>query len=408
MDNYSAKFFLDKKQEQIYLYFNFAAGRLKYYTGFRIEVAKWDFDERKVKKNNVNMEGQTSSFINRELDNIKAKVTKLYEKHDVNENRITPLELKNELKAELGKIPKPEKQNIFDYFEQYIKDAKVSEGRRKHLKVTRNHFERFLNGKSIKFDEITPGILEAFEKFLKNDEPPKGQNTISCNMKRLRTFFSYANEKDWTKSDPFKKFKIVQEKYGDPIYLTKDERDLLYNANLSDNPIFDKIRDIFLFQCFIGARVGDMIKLTYDNIINDCITYIQDKTIKEEPVPVTIPLTEKAKAILSKYNLPDKKLLPFIEGQWYNVYLKDVFVKVGLNRKIVRINPNTGKEEIVRLCDIASSHMARRTFIGILYENGIKNDIIGSMSGHAKGSKAFGRYYSVSEKLKQEAIKGLD
>lgn len=405
---YSVRFSVDKKLHQIYLYFNYEGGRLKYYTGCRIEPTKWDKAEQRVKKNNVNQLGQTASTINRDLKKIHDAITGLYEKHEVLDQKVSVKELKEELKAELGRPNKINRTDLFSYFEQYITDADVSEGRRKQLKVTRNHFQRFLDYKTVRFDEITGETLAAFERFLKTDEKPKGENTISSNMKRLRAFFSHANKNKWTDTDPFNNFDITQEKYGDPIYLTKAERDLLYNFDLSDKPTLEKVRDIFVFQCLIGARVGDMVKMTWDNIIDGKLTYIQNKTKDEKPTTVTIPLTEKAKSILSQYNLSDGKLLPFITGQRYNVNLKELFEHVGLTRKVVRLNPKTGIQEIVRLCDIASSHMARRTFIGVMYEIGIKNDVIGSMSGHAKGSKAFGRYYAVSEKLKQDAINGID
>lgn len=417
---HSVKFIVDKRLSQIYLIFNSEyfeneiSGegktiykRLKYYTGCRIEYDKWDKSKQRVKDNQVNSSGQTSSIINRELDKIQKGITDIYETRHFLKQEITPEILKNELKIKLGKALDIQPDNLFYYYEKYIKIAKVSDARRRQLKVTMNHFKRFLKNENIEFHEITNQILSEFQDFLRIDKKPKGANTISTNLKRLRTFFGFARQKNWTTSDPFKNFNIIQENYGEPIYLTKDERDLLYNTNLTDNPRLEKVRDIFIFQCLIGARVGDLIKLKHENIINGNLTYIQNKTKDEKPVSVSIPLTPKAKSILSKYNLPDS-LLPFIAGQNYNDYLKELFTKVGLTRNVVRLNPNTGIQEIVRLCDIASSHMARRTFIGVMYENGIKNDVIGSMSGHVKGSKAFGRYYSVSENLKKQAISGLD
>jgi integrase len=405
---YSIKFNLDKKLHQIYLFFNYEGDRFKYYTGCRIEPAKWDTEKQRVKPNNVNEAGQSASVINRELDKIYEAITSIYNTHYFLKLKISLPELKEQLKIELGKSANDEK-DLFSYFEKYIKNAKVSVGSRDHLKVTYNHFKRFCGNDSINFENITPETLEAFQKHLES-EKNKGSNTITCNLKRLRNFFSYANDKkqNCTSNDPFREFKIKPEKYGKPIYLTKEERDQIYNADLTSNPRLQNIRDIFIFQCLIGTRVGDMVQLTHDNIINGSITYIPNKTKDEKPEPITIPLNGKAKAILSRYNLPDGKLLPFITDQRYNDYIKELFVFVGITRKVVRLNPKTGNNEIVRICDIASSHMARRTFIGVMHALGKKDDVIGSMSGHTKGSKAFGRYYDVSENLKQDAIKDSD
>jgi integrase len=164
---------------------------------------------------------------------------------------------------------------------------------------------------------------------------------------------------------------------------------------------------MFVFQCLIGCRVEDLMRLTKSNIVNGAIEYVPGKTKDEMPKPVRVILSKKAKSILTKYELPDGKLLPVISPQKYNDGIKDLFKKVELERKVVRLNPLTGKEETVKLCDIASSHMARRTFIGILHRTH-KNEVIAAMSGHKKDSRAFARYYDIDDEVKAEAITDLD
>ena len=56
------------------------------------------------------------------------------------------------------------------------------------------------------------------------------------------------------------------------------------------------------------------------------------------------------------------------------------------------------------LCDITSSHIARRTFIGNLYKKVKDPNIIASMSGHIEGSKAFARYRQIDDDIKQSVI----
>lgn len=71
-----------------------------------------------------------------------------------------------------------------------------------------------------------------------------------------------------------------------------------------------------------------------------------------------VPLNKIAKAILKKYpNLPDNMLLPFLRPQDYNSYIRRVFTKVGITRKVSWRNPLTGKEEKRPTNEIASSHM---------------------------------------------------
>ena len=105
---------------------------------------------------------------------------------------------------------------------------------------------------------------------------------------------------------------------------------------------------------------------------------------------------EYPEQILEKYkDLPGQQLLPFTSQQQYNRDIKTMFEKAGLDRIVTVINPKTREEEKKRLCDIASSHLARRTFIGNLYKETPDPNIIGKMSGHKEGSRAFSRYRDI-------------
>ncbi len=121
-----------------------------------------------------------------------------------------------------------------------------------------------------------------------------------------------------------------------------------------------------------------------------------------------MPLTPKAKSILSKYNIPDGTLLPFISYKNYNDYLKELLELVGLTRMVTVKDPKTQMGKQVRLCDYVSSHMARRNFVGGLYQKGVKDAIIASMSGHVENSKSFSRYRAIDHESQNEAIKLIE
>lgn len=71
---------------------------------------------------------------------------------------------------------------------------------------------------------------------------------------------------------------------------------------------------------------------------------------------------------------------------------------------VVVFNPVTRKEEQKPLCDVVSTHMARRTFIGLLYKQVKDPNLIASMSGHAQNSTAFARYRAIDDEIKNEII----
>ena len=57
---------------------------------------------------------------------------------------------------------------------------------------------------------------------------------------------------------------------------------------------------------------------------------------------------------------------------------------------------------------VATSHLARRTFVGNLYRQIKDPNIIASMSGHKEGSRAFARYRAIDDQIKAEAVALLD
>ena len=68
------------------------------------------------------------------------------------------------------------------------------------------------------------------------------------------------------------------------------------------------------------------------------------------------------------------------------------------------LNPTTGKEEQRPINEIASSHLARRTFVGNLYKKVKDPNLVGALSGHKEGSRAFARYREIDDDLKKEMI----
>mgnify|MGYP006946267864 FL=1 len=52
--------------------------------------------------------------------------------------------------------------------------------------------------------------------------------------------------------------------------------------------------------------------------------------------------------------------------------------------------------------------MARRTFIGNLYKQVKDPNLVGSLSGHTEGSKAFARYRDIDEEMKTDLVKLLE
>lgn len=407
----------------------FTGIRIFYFTGYRLDADKFNTEDQKAKKNSTGYEGKRPvqyNIINDRLKAIKAALELFFQGADTATKPQVIALLDDVCKKGVPTEQTADLSGFFPMFTYYHDVCKLSVGRTKRIITTMNHWQGYeaKRGVNLTFDSITVEVLRDFEKYLRTESTkpkaknstkkvlsPKGKNTIHNLIGLTRTFWNFARKEMKMQGInlhyPFgsEGYQVPGEIYGSPIYITSDERNILFRAELSSERL-ERVRDIFVLQCLIGARVGDLSKLTKANVQNNAITYIPRKTKEGKPVNVTVPLHPKAVEILSRYNLPDGRLLPFITDQRYNDYLKELFRDVGINRIVTRLNPTTGEPEQVKICDIVSSHMARRAFVGNLYGK-VDNGIISSMSGHVAGSKAFTRYYDVSKQLQQDAISKL-
>ena len=334
-------------------------------------------------------------------------------------------------------VPKERSVNFEKLFDQFLSEHRMADTRRNQQLVVKKAIMRFelykqkSANKSYRFNvkNLTSASMKDLWDFLESEHTiskdypelykevegsqsvvsERSRNTLIGFMKRLKVFFSWCIEQGLISESPLSGFDMPAEKYGTPIYITKEEMHQIYAHDFSAEPHLDRQRDIFIFQCCIGCRVGDLLRLTRNDIINGTLEYIPTKTIEESQKTIVVPLNKTAKEILEKYkDYEGKQLLPFITSQKYNDAIKVIFEKAGITRNVTWLNPLTGKEEKKPIHKLASSHMARRTFVGNLYKQVLDPNIVASMSGHAEGSRAFSRYREIDREIKTNAVNLLD
>lgn len=318
--------------------------------------------------------------------------------------------------------------DIEQAFETFMTEKKYSKYRAFGFRRVMRSFLRYcsIRGREVAFATLTEHILADFERFLTDeyryaDDPTfaelyegkkeakkeRASNTVIGSLVQLRTFIRWSISRGLTDRNPFDRYKVKESIYGTPYYISIEERRALYDAQLPEH--LAVIRDIFVFQCCVGCRIGDLTKLTTDNVIGGALEYVPRKTKEGNPVTVRVVLNATAKEIVERYKgQEDGRLLPFVADQYYNRSLKECFALAGLTRMVTIVDPKT-REEVKRpLNEVASSHLARRTFVGNLYKQIKDPNIIASMSGHKEGSRAFARYRTIDDDIKAEAVALLD
>lgn len=288
---------------------------------------------------------------------------------------------------------------LSDYTMQYAAEADMLPSTRTRYKVLAHDLQAF---RPVYIETVTAADVQAFADYLRQ----RGvcQNTATSKLKGLRAVINYARMQGRTQADPFAAYKIPTEKYGSITYLTATERDIIATAEMPTRALAVQ-RDIFVFQCWTGVRISDLYQLRRENITNDgFLQYIARKTRRSLPVVVRVPLSDTALAIIDRYKAY-KTLLPLISKEKYNEAIKRVLKAAKIDRQVVVQDPLTYKPRVVQLCDIASSHLARRTFAEIAFQATGSERVVSAMTGHSPSSAAFRRYTEVDDDMKAAALK---
>lgn len=239
----------------------------------------------------------------------------------------------------------------------------------------------------------------------------RGENRLVGMKKACKAFWNWAMKSGYTSNNPFYGIEIGSENYGTPFYITIEERNKVAEHDFSDKPKLEVQRDIFVFQCMVGCRVGDLTKLTEKNIVNGILMYEPHKTIdNKSSFTAKVPLSNQALALIDKYRGKDTKgrLFPFIADQNYNEAIKEILTACEITRMVNIRDPKSGESVMMPINEICSSHMARRTFVGNVYKKVKDPNIIGRMSGHVEGSQAFVRYRDIDDDMLRDVIKEIE
>lgn len=407
--------------------------QLFYTTNLEINPIHWDSKRQEIKAK-VNYDTKARVDFNANVSKWKSFLLEVYtsmDRRDVSSDTFC---------IEVDKRLHPDKFNsikssFFGICEDFLQKRKLSKVRQANFRVLFRILKRFEIWMQIKDSNYALDIntlslddLYIIENYLRNEHviamanphiylrvpesrkpSPRGSNTISGMMKKIRTIFIWAVDNNKTKNNPFKKYAIDDCVYGTPFYISIDERNKILRTNLSRHPKLSIQRDIFVFQCLVGCRIGDLYTLTRDNLIRDAIEYIPRKTKDGCPITVRVPLNAIAREIVSRYDsYCGSSLFPLIAEQQYNKAIKKIFLAAGLKRKVTILNQLTREPEQHPIWQVASSHLARRTFVGNLYKQVKDPNLVGALSGHKEGSKAFARYREIDESMKVDLVKLLE
>jgi len=167
--------------------------------------------------------------------------------------------------------------------------------------------------------------------------------------------------------------------------LSIEELDHLFEFDLSKKPSLERVRDVFIFGCTTGMRYSDFSKITSENIRNNHIY----RNSQKQKNNLGIPLNKYSKSILEKYDYS----LPKISSQKFREYIKDACQLAGFNKDTIKTTYRGSEriEEKLPMYKRISTHTARRTFITVSLDKGMRPEIVMSITGH-KSYSSFKKY----------------
>ena len=393
---------------------NFASKRIEFTTGYRIDATKWDADKQRVKNGCSNKLKQSASEINASLLEYYTEIQSIFKRFEVEDVMPTPEQIKeafNALHKPVSEEPKPKKEalpcDFFQVFDDFVEDCgrqnNWTDSTFEKFAAVKNHLTNFRDG--LTFDFFDEKGLNDYVTYLR-DVKEMRNSTIGKQLSFLKWFLRWAFKKGLHQNnayDSYKpKLKSTQKKI---IFLTWEELNKLREFEIpAAKQALDRVRDVFLFQCFTGLRYSDVFNLRRSDIKGD---HIEVTTVKTSD-SLIIELNNHSKAILDKYKdvvFEDDKVLPIITNQKMNDYLKELAELAGIDEPVRQTyyRGNERIDEVTPKYALLGTHAGRRTFICNALALGIPPQVVMKWTGHSD-YKAMKPYIDIADDIKANAM----
>ena len=393
---------------------NFASKRIEFTTGYRIDATKWNADKQRVKNGCSNKLKQSASEINASLLEYYTEIQSIFKRFEVEDVMPTPEQIKeafNALHKPVSEEPKPKKEalpcDFFQVFDDFVEDcgrqSNWTDSTFEKFAAVKNHLTNFREG--LTFEFFDERGLNDYVGYLR-DVKEMRNTTIGKQLSFLKWFLRWAYKKGVHQNnayDSYKpKLKSTQKKI---IFLTWNELNRLREFKIPSNKqALERVRDVFLFQCFTGSRYSDVFNLRRSDIKGD---HIEVTTVKTSD-SLIIELNNHSKAILDKYKdvaFEDDKVLPVITNQKMNDYLKELAELAGIDEPVRQTyyRGNERIDEVTPKYALLGTHAGRRTFICNALALGIPPQVVMKWTGH-NDYKAMKPYIDIADDIKANAM----
>lgn len=236
------------------------------------------------------------------------------------------------------------------------------------------HLETYLNGRSVKLKDVDKDFLLGIINFLSTDGSRRDRGKVISKSTAFQYFSVLVSSikeavcDGILSADPTLRIKAEDKK---PIMPTQKRREFLTIEEVKQIEATEwstQVKNAFLFSCFTGIRMSDVVNLSWEDIKNSDNGKILVVTMKKTKKVVSVPLSNAAMKWLPVrtdgaansehvFNLPQPANI--------NLGVKRLAAKAGINKNV-------------------SFHTARHTFATMGLTLGVDIYTISNLLGHSK------------------------
>jgi site-specific recombinase XerD len=269
------------------------------------------------------------------------------------------------------------KINFIDYFEKFIstygkKDIRV-------LSACLSKFKNFLieeDIKTITTKEVDENLVLNFKEYLESTLNGTSPTTY---FKRFKKVLKQGQRDKVFTYNPAQDVSIKENQGISKDILTFKEIQLLFRADCPNN----EVKRAFLFSCLTGLRFCDIVTLKWDNINNNVLKVVQQKTKSQ----VSINLNDDSLNLINEVEKKDEFVFSLPSHTACLKNLKTWCKNAEINKKI-------------------TWHCARHSFATNIIFYGSDINSASSLLGHTS-FKHTQKYVRVVESLKEKAVQNL-
>ncbi len=378
--------------------------------GYKIEPNKWSLETQRCKNNTTHGKKKISAnVINRRIQEYQNACEEIFAEHNLNKTIPSKEEFRDLFNQKIGRSAKSQNKssNFFEVFDLFIEEESTKNQWQLEtftkFRTIRKHLSNF--DINLSFETLNEDRLVQYQLFLQ-DTLSYRNSTLLKHISFVKWFLRWAFKRGYNANNAFETFTPkVKTTKAPVIFLNAEEINKVKALLIPKNrEALEKVRDIFLFQCFTGLRYSDVTQLRVGDIKDGQIVLTTIKTYDS----LNIDLNNHSKDIIKKYSEgKDKtaKVLPTISNQKMNDYLKELMELAGIDEpiRLVYFKGNKRIEKVVPKYALITTHVGRKTFICTALALGIPPQVVMKWTGHSN-YESMKPYIDVADTIKASAM----